>query len=70
MSRRPTAYRSYTSLLFPGVAFFVFFMLNLVMWAQKSSAAVPFVTLIALLVLWFGTPVFLLLSVQRTIHMC
>jgi transmembrane 9 superfamily protein 2/4 len=47
----------WTSLLFPGAAFAVFFVLNLVMWAQKSSAAVPFVTLLALLVLWFGISV-------------
>lgn len=43
-----------TSLLCPGVVFCIFFVLNLVLWAKESSAAVPFTTLIALLSLWFG----------------
>lgn len=28
-------------------------MMNLVLWAKESSAAIPFSTLLALLVLWF-----------------
>eukprot|EP00746_Dinoflagellata_sp_MGD_P031520 gnl/MRDRNA2_/MRDRNA2_174925_c0_seq1.p1 gnl/MRDRNA2_/MRDRNA2_174925_c0~~gnl/MRDRNA2_/MRDRNA2_174925_c0_seq1.p1 ORF type:complete len:596 (-),score=77.72 gnl/MRDRNA2_/MRDRNA2_174925_c0_seq1:116-1651(-) len=46
-----------TALIFPGVVFFVFFNLNLFIWGQKSSGAVPFTTLLALLVLWFGISV-------------
>ena len=46
-----------TSLFFPGVIFTVFFVLNLFVWAQKSSGAVPFGTLVALLVLWLGISV-------------
>lgn len=43
-----------TSTLCPGVVFSVFFLLNLILWAKGSSAAIPFTTLIALLFLWFG----------------
>ena len=32
-------------------------MLNLVLWAKQSSAAIPFGTLVALLALWFGISV-------------
>ncbi|GFO08266.1 hypothetical protein PoB_003477100 [Plakobranchus ocellatus] len=39
------------------IVFGVFFLLNLVLWAKSSSAAVPFSTLIALLALWFGISV-------------
>lgn len=47
----------YTSLFYPGSAFAVFFILNLFIWGEESSGAVPFTTLIALLVLWFGVSV-------------
>ncbi|XP_071165209.1 transmembrane 9 superfamily member 2-like [Mytilus edulis] len=40
-----------------GIVFGVFFLLNLVLWAKGSSAAIPFSTLIALLALWFGISV-------------
>ena len=43
-----------TSTLCPGIVFGIFFLLNLILWAKSSSAAVPFTTLIALLFLWFG----------------
>lgn len=46
-----------TSLFFPGVVFSIFFCLNLLVWSQHSSGAVPFGTLIALLVLWLGISV-------------
>ena len=46
-----------TSFLYPGVMFFVFFILNLLVWDQGSSAAVPFGTLFAIVVLWFGISV-------------
>jgi transmembrane 9 superfamily protein 2/4 len=36
------------------VTFTVFFVLNLFVWGQKSSGAVPFTTLLALLTLWLG----------------
>lgn len=41
-----------TALLFPGLAFAMVFVLNLFVWAQASSTAIPFGTLLALLVLW------------------
>lgn len=41
-----------TALLFPGLAFGLIFILNLFVWAQASSTAIPFGTLIALLLLW------------------
>lgn len=31
--------------------------MNLILWAEKSSAAVPFSTLVALLAMWFGVSV-------------
>merc|ERR1711990_95140 len=37
--------------------FAVFFVLNLLIWGQQSSGAVPFTTMFALLVLWFGISV-------------
>merc|ERR1719247_2726372 len=46
-----------TALLWPGFFFFVFFILNLLIWGQKSSGAAPFTTLFAILVLWFGISV-------------
>lgn len=44
----------FTALFFPGVVFSGFFILNLFVWGEKSSGAVPFGTLCALLVLWLG----------------
>ncbi|XP_055342343.1 transmembrane 9 superfamily member 2-like [Paramacrobiotus metropolitanus] len=46
-----------TALLCPGVVFGIFFVLNIVLLAEGSSAAVPFTTLLALLGLWFGVSV-------------
>jgi len=46
-----------TALLFPGGAFLIFFFLNLLIWGQASAGAVPFATMFALLVLWFGISV-------------
>lgn len=43
--------------LYPGIVFFLFFVLNLLIWGQKSSGAVPFSTMFALLLLWFGISV-------------
>ena len=41
-----------TALLFPGLLFALVFILNLFVWAQASSTAIPFTTLIALIFLW------------------
>lgn len=41
-----------TALLFPGLSFSVVFVLNLFVWAQASSTAIPFGSLVAILVLW------------------
>ncbi|CAJ1351974.1 unnamed protein product [Effrenium voratum] len=43
--------------LFPGIFFSIFFVLNLCIWGEKSSGAVAFTTLFAILVLWFGVSV-------------
>jgi transmembrane 9 superfamily protein 2/4 len=43
--------------LFPSAVFVIFFGLNLLIWGQKSSGAVPFGTLFALFFLWFGISV-------------
>merc|ERR1719401_2789849 len=47
----------FTAFLYPGLVFVIFFVLNLFIWGQKSSGAVPFTTMFALLVLWFGISV-------------
>lgn len=41
-----------TALLFPGLLFSTIFILNLFVWAQASSSALPFGTLICLIALW------------------
>jgi len=41
-----------TSTLIPGLLFCTIFILNLFVWAQASSTAIPFGTLIVLLILW------------------
>mgnify|MGYP001807001835 FL=1 len=46
-----------TALMFPGVIFAMFFILDLLVWGQKSSGAVPFGTLVAICFLWFGVSV-------------
>mmetsp|Transcript_63223 Transcript_63223/g.136849 ORF Transcript_63223/g.136849 Transcript_63223/m.136849 type:complete len:620 (-) Transcript_63223:148-2007(-) len=46
-----------TAFLYPGTVFGIFFILNLFIWGAKSSGAVPFTTMFALLVLWFGISV-------------
>ena len=45
------------ALVFPGAIFAIFFVLNLIIWGEKSSGAVPFGTLFALLCMWFGISV-------------
>merc|ERR1719356_134198 len=46
-----------TAFFYPGLFFVLFFILNLFIWEEKSSGAVPFTTMFALLVLWFGISV-------------
>ncbi|XP_042508294.1 transmembrane 9 superfamily member 10-like [Macadamia integrifolia] len=46
-----------TAFMFPGVVFVIFFILNALIWGQKSSGAVPFGTMFALVFLWFGISV-------------
>lgn len=41
-----------TALLFPGLMFGIVFVLNLFVWAQASSTAMPFGTLVAIVALW------------------
>ncbi|KAL2398720.1 Transmembrane 9 superfamily member 4 [Exophiala dermatitidis] len=41
-----------TALLFPGLVFSLVFVLNLFTWAQASSTALPFSTLVGLVCLW------------------
>ncbi|EEP78654.1 conserved hypothetical protein [Uncinocarpus reesii 1704] len=41
-----------TALLFPGLLFAFVFLLNLFVWAQASSTAIPFGTLVGLVALW------------------
>jgi len=47
----------FTAIAFPGTVFGIFFFLNLFIWGEKSSGAVPFGTLVALVSLWFGISV-------------
>lgn len=42
-----------TALVYPGIVFSVFFLLNLLVWSQHSAGAVPFMSLFAVLTLWF-----------------
>ncbi|KAL0010696.1 hypothetical protein SO802_005804 [Lithocarpus litseifolius] len=46
-----------TAFLFPVTVFAIFFILNAVIWGQRSSGAVPFGTMFALVFLWFGISV-------------
>lgn len=43
-----------SAFLFSGLTFIVFFFLNFVLWISGSTGAVPFLTLLLLLVMWFG----------------
>jgi transmembrane 9 superfamily protein 2/4 len=46
-----------TAITFPGLAFLVFFVLDLCLWFEGSTGAVPFLTMLAILTLWFGISV-------------
>lgn len=45
---------TFTAVFFPGIAFLIFFILDLTAVSQKSTDAVPITTIVILLVLWFG----------------
>lgn len=51
-----------TALLFPGLTFGLVFVLNLFVWAQASSTAIPFGTLLAMTFLWLCVQVPLVLA--------
>jgi transmembrane 9 superfamily protein 2/4 len=42
------------SLSFPGIAFALFFFIDVLVWGKGSSGAVPFKTIVVLLFLWLG----------------
>ncbi|KAL5698961.1 Transmembrane 9 superfamily member 8 [Ranunculus cassubicifolius] len=46
-----------TAFMFPAICFVIFFGLNALIWGEKSSGAVPFGTMFALVFLWFGISV-------------
>ncbi|XAR53440.1 hypothetical protein NMG60_11021992 [Bertholletia excelsa] len=46
-----------TAFVFPAIVFSIFFVLNALIWGEKSSGAVPFGTMFALVTLWFGISV-------------
>ncbi|XP_077216476.1 transmembrane 9 superfamily member 7 [Tasmannia lanceolata] len=46
-----------TAFMFPAIVFSIFFVLNALIWGEKSSGAVPFGTMFALVFLWFGISV-------------
>ncbi|KAK7712074.1 Transmembrane 9 superfamily member 2 [Botryosphaeria dothidea] len=43
----------YTPVALPAVVFCMFFLLNLFVWARQASGAVPFGTMLALVLIWF-----------------
>ncbi|KAL9446692.1 hypothetical protein AB3S75_014371 [Citrus x aurantiifolia] len=43
--------------MFPRICFAIFFVLNALIWGEKSSGVVPFGTMFALVFLWFGISV-------------
>jgi transmembrane 9 superfamily protein 2/4 len=43
-----------TALGFPGLCFIMFFSMDIMAWAYGSTDAVPFTTMLVLIVLWFG----------------
>ncbi len=42
-----------TPLLVPGIVFSTFFLLDLFLWAEESSGAVPFTTMLVIILIWF-----------------
>lgn len=54
-----------TALFSPGIVFVLFFIMNLVLWYEESSGAVPFSTLLAILALWY---VFILIWSRQILY--
>jgi len=48
---------TYTAFLFPGICFFLFLGFNVVLSSYHSTGAIPFLSLAALIALWFGISV-------------
>jgi transmembrane 9 superfamily protein 2/4 len=46
-----------TAFLYPGVCFLVFFVFNCALWSYGSSGAVPVLSMVAIISLWFGISV-------------
>lgn len=46
-----------TAVLFPGTCFAIFFVLDILVWADGSTGAVPLLSMLAILALWFGISV-------------
>jgi len=44
-------------MLFPGIIFITFFILDVIVWLYGSTGAVPFFSMLAVLTLWFGISV-------------
>ncbi|EMR64167.1 hypothetical protein MGN70_003128 [Eutypa lata] len=44
---------SLTPILVPGIVFGTFFLLNLFLWANSASGAVPFTTMLVIVAIWF-----------------
>lgn len=42
-----------TATLFPGIVFLVFFLMDITVWSYGSTGAVPLLTMVAVLTLWF-----------------
>lgn len=46
-----------TALAFPGLSFCLFFLMDILLWSNKSTGAVPVLSMLAMLALWFGVSV-------------
>lgn len=57
MAHSSTYLMSLSLPLFLSIVFADFFLMNLILWTEGSSAAIPFGTLVAILALWFGISV-------------
>ena len=44
----------FTATLYPSVVFGIGFFINLFIWGKHSSGAIPFVTIIGIVAMWFG----------------
>jgi transmembrane 9 superfamily protein 2/4 len=47
----------HNAVIWARIVFGIFFLLDIILWAEGSSSAVPFTTLVALLFMWFGISV-------------